>query len=95
MNWTSWLLWGFASTVVLTSKAQTITFRVHAATTGRIPVTIRLQTLGTTIPPETIGQAQLIVRSTAYNRVALFFTIGAAVFLLAWWARKLVPHRKP
>ena len=86
---------GGSRAVVLTSKAQTITFRVHAATTGRIPVTIRLQTLGTTIPPETIGQAQLVVRSTAYNRVALFFTIGAAVFLLAWWARKLVPHRKP
>jgi len=86
---------GGSRTVVLTSKAQTITFRVRAATTGRIPVKILLQTIGTSTPRETIGQAQLIVRSTAYNRVALFFTIGAAVFLLVWWARRLVPHCKP
>jgi hypothetical protein len=38
--------------------------------------------------------AQLIVRSTAYNRVALVLTIGAALVLLALWGRRFMPWAK-
>jgi len=33
------------------------------------------------------------VRSTAYNRVALLITIGAALLALVVWARRFVPRR--
>jgi len=42
-----------------------------------------------------VNQGTLIVRSTAYNRVALLVTLGAAVVLLALWARRFVPRRTP
>jgi hypothetical protein len=34
----------------------------------------------------------MIVRSTAFNRVALFVTAGALLFLLAWWGRRFLPR---
>jgi hypothetical protein len=40
-----------------------------------------------------IGEARLVVRSTAYNRIALVITIGAALVLLLLWARRFVPGR--
>jgi hypothetical protein len=36
----------------------------------------------------------VVVRSTAYNRVALFLTVGAALFLLLWWGRRLLPRKR-
>ena len=42
-----------------------------------------------------IGEATLVVRSTAYNRIALLITIGAALVLLLVWARRFVPGRTP
>ena len=41
----------------------------------------------------TIVQTQIVVRSTAYNRVALLLTIGAALFLAVWWGRRFLPRR--
>jgi hypothetical protein len=35
-----------------------------------------------------------VVRSTAYNRVALVITTGAALFLALWWGRRLLSRRK-
>jgi hypothetical protein len=40
-----------------------------------------------------INTGKLIVRSTAYNRFALFITIGAALLALLVWARRFVPRR--
>ena len=40
-----------------------------------------------------IGETTLVVRSTAYNRIALLITIGAALVLLLLWARRFVPGR--
>jgi hypothetical protein len=40
-----------------------------------------------------IGEATLVVRSTAYNRIALLITIGAALVLLLVWARRFAPGR--
>jgi hypothetical protein len=84
---------GDSQLVILPSASRTLTFPVLAQTTGRIPFTIRLRTFGSTAGAATIAEADMIIRSTAYNRVALFLTIGAALFLMGWWGRRFLPRR--
>jgi hypothetical protein len=79
---------GDSRDVVLDRPVQAFTFPVRAQTTGRFPVTIRLETPG----GAQIGQSRMVVRSTAYNVLALVITLGAAVFLAAWWARRFLPR---
>jgi hypothetical protein len=79
---------GDSRDVVLDRPVQAFTFPVRAQTTGRFPVTIRLETPG----GAPIGQSRMVVRSTAYNVLALVITLGAAVFLAAWWARRFLPR---
>jgi len=64
-------------------------FSVNAQTTGRFPMAIRVETLD----GNRIAGTQMIVRSTAYNRVALLVTIGAGLFLAIWWGRRFLPRR--
>jgi hypothetical protein len=40
-----------------------------------------------------IGETPIIIRSTAYNRIAIVITIGAAVLAMLVWARRFVPRR--
>jgi len=40
-----------------------------------------------------LSETTVAVRSTAYNLVALVITIGAALVLVALWARRFVPRR--
>ncbi|MFN2544380.1 MAG: DUF6049 family protein [Actinomycetota bacterium] len=69
----------------------TLAFGVQARTTGRFPVVVRVLTPdGRT----ELSRGRLVVRSTAYNRIALVLTIGAGLFLLALWARRLLPWAK-
>jgi hypothetical protein len=79
--------------VVLPTGTTVLTFRVRARTTGRFPVKIQVQT-STEAAAQTIAETEIVVRSTAYNRVALVVTIGAALFLLAWWGRRFLPRPK-
>jgi hypothetical protein len=65
---------------------------VQALATGRFPVKVQVLTAGRS--PVVLAETEMIVRSTAYNRIALFLTIGAAVFLLAWWGRRFLPRRR-
>jgi hypothetical protein len=65
---------------------------VRALTTGRFPVKIQL------LPPVpcsgcTIAESTVVVRSAAYNRVAVLVTIGAALFLLGLWGRRFFSRR--
>jgi len=79
-------------TVELRGGATTqLLFRLKTRTTGRFPVQVRVltpdgQPLG---PPH-----ELVIRSTAYNLVALIITLGAALFLLLWWGRRLLPRSR-
>ena len=79
-------------TVQLRANSTTpMFFHVKSRTTGRFPVQVRVLTpegrpLGTPY--------ELVVRSTAYNLVALIVTIGAALFLLVWWARRFIPRTR-
>ncbi len=70
-------------------------FSVSAKSTGRLYALVRILTLGgqVILPPPGAEPPQIIVRSTAYNRVALAITIGAALFLALWWGRRFLPRR--
>jgi hypothetical protein len=84
---------GTSHRITLPTSSQTLTFAVRAQTTGHIPFTIRLVTAGPSPARDTIAEATMVIRSTDYNRVALIFTIGAALFLLLWWGRRFLPRR--
>jgi hypothetical protein len=83
------LPYGNRTTVVLRpGESRVVQMTVQAQTTGRFPMTVQV------LAPEggLIAQSQMIVRSTAYNRVALVVTAGAVLFLLVWWGRRFLPR---
>ncbi len=66
-------------------------FQVRAETTGRFPLNVRVTTLsGAT----TIAESQVIVRSTAYNLVALIITVGAGLVLAVRWGMGVTRRRR-
>jgi hypothetical protein len=74
----------------LKGGSATLLFHVQAETTGRFPVQVQILTpTGVELTHD-----ELVVRSTAYNLIALIITIGAALFLLAWWARRFLPRSR-
>jgi Family of unknown function (DUF6049) len=83
---------GSTKPVVLAPGTRTITISVRAQATGRIPV--KVQVLSSGNAPDLVAERTMVVRSTAYNRVALIVTIGAAAFLLGWWGRRFLPRRR-
>jgi hypothetical protein len=80
---------GGSRLITIPPGGLTVQFPVDAKTTGRIYLQVVVQTRGGL----RITGAQLVVRSTAYNRVALVVTIGAALFLAVWWGRRFLPRR--
>ncbi len=85
---------GESQKITLPPLQRTLAFAVRAETTGRFPVKVRVQTPGDPGIPQTITETEVLVRSTAYNRIALVLTIGAALFLLGWWGRRFLPRRR-
>ena len=77
---------GGSREVLLSSEAEALNFRVRAQTTGRFPVRILVDTPS----GQRIVESNIVIRSTAYNRVALLVTIGAALFLAGWWGRRFL-----
>jgi hypothetical protein len=68
---------------------ETVTFTVDVRSTGVFPVEVQVAA-----PAGRVLEVQsLTVRSTVYNRIALFIAIGAAALLLALWARRFLPRR--
>ncbi len=56
--------------------------RVETRTTGAFPVVVRVLTGD---GADQLATGQVVIRSTAVNRIALGLTGGAAGFLLLWW----------
>ena len=69
--------------------SQLVTFAVNVRSTGRFKVELRVVAPGGRI----LEKTSFVVRSTVYNRIALFITIAAAVVLLGLWVRRLLPRR--
>jgi hypothetical protein len=69
--------------------SQTLRLQAELRSTGRFPVKVQM------LAPDgrPLEDQTLIVRSTAYNRIALLITIGAGVMLVAVWARRFLPRR--
>lgn len=68
--------------VILPPRAQTIEVKVIARTTGTFPLRVTLETPNRGL---ILGSSQLVVRSTAYNVMALAIMGGAGFFLVVWW----------
>ena len=69
--------------------SQTFRLQARLQSNGRFPIAVQMLA-----PDERLlGSQTVIVRSTAYNRIALLITIGAAVMLVAVWARRFVSRR--
>jgi Family of unknown function (DUF6049) len=84
------LIGGPSRDITLDRPIQTFVFPARAQRTGRFPVEVRLGTPDGTA----VGDTEIVVRSTAYNRIALVVTIGAALFLAVWWGRRFLSRTK-
>lgn len=82
----SWFVFpeGPRKEVTLAGGAQFVSFKVEATGTGRR--TIRVLVRAPSGP--VIAQGDLVVRSTAANRIALLVTAAAGLGLIALWSRR-------
>ncbi len=70
-------------------STQTISVDLELRTTGKFEVPVQIVSPSGRV----IGQRRIVLRSTAYNRVALVITIAAALLALVVWARRFLPRR--
>ena len=77
--------------MVAPGESDTLRLQARLRSTGRFPVRVLMVSPSGRL----IAETQIVVRSTAYNRIALLITIGAALVLLLVWARRFVPERTP
>lgn len=75
--------------VVEAGGTDTVTFSVDLKTTGRFPVDVEVVSPSGRV----INAEAMIVRSTAYNRLALLIVIVAGVALVGYWSRRFLPSR--
>lgn len=76
----------------LQPRTQTIEVPTIAEVTGTFPLRVTLQTPNRGVP---LDSSRLVVRSTAYNLVAVAITGGAGLFLVVWWLAGIFrPRRK-
>jgi hypothetical protein len=78
-----------AALVLAPGDTRTVRLQAELRSTGRFPVQVQMVSPSGRV----IGQRGLAVRSTAFNRIALLITIGAALVLIALWARRFLPSR--
>jgi hypothetical protein len=78
-----------ATRVFPANSTETLTFDLELRRTGRFQVPVQV------LSPSgrRIGSASITLRSTAYNRIALLITIGAAALAVLVWARRFLPRR--
>lgn len=74
----------------LNAPAETISVAVVTETSGTFPLRVVVQTPNRGLE---ISSSRLLVRSTAYNVVAVAITIGAGVFMVFGWVAGAVRRR--
>ena len=81
---------GASRTLELTRQNTTERFPVHARGSGSFPVRVRV-----TAPQGglIIAESRFTVRSTAVSGVGVALSVGAALFLVVWWASHLRSRR--
>jgi hypothetical protein len=75
----------------LNPPGRTVTFAALAEATGTFPLRVRLASTDGSV---TVHEEEFVVRSTAFNVVALAITLGAAAFLVVWYGRRFVSARR-
>jgi len=79
---------GSERSIRITEPDQIVFFPVETTSTGQITV---VAVVKAPLPSgRTVAQINLIIRSTAYSRIALIVTAGAALVLVLLWARRFV-----
>jgi hypothetical protein len=79
---------GNERSVRITEPDQIVLFPVETASTGQIIV---VAVVKAPLPSgRTVSSTNLIVRSTAYSRIALIVTGGAAFVLVLLWVRRFL-----
>ena len=80
---------GDAQDTVITDEDRVLSFRIEATGAGQIPVSVLVLAPNGRV----LSESTLVVRSTAFNRVALAITAVAALALIALWLRRLMARR--
>ncbi len=77
-------------TVTIDGNDQVVTFPVQATGAGQGSVTVHV------LAPNgrELSETTFVVRSTAFNRVAIAITLAAALALVVLWVRRLVARRR-
>ena len=81
---------GAERTVTIGGNDQIVTFPVQATGAGQGSVRVRV------LAPNgrELSETNFVVRSTAFNRVAIAITLAAALALVVLWVRRLVARRR-
>ena len=82
---------GSTRTVELTHENTTERFQVEARGSGSFPVRVEVTSPQGQV---TIAESRFNVRSTAVSGVGIALSVGAAAFLVAWWASHLRGRRR-
>lgn len=69
----------------LNPPGETVTFTALTDATGTFPLKVRLTSPDGAV---VVHEEELVVRSTAFNVLALVITVGAALFFVGWYGRK-------
>ena len=80
---------GDSKTVILDRPQQIVSFPVEVTSSGSFTVTVVVRSPS----GREIAQSDLVIRSTAYNRIALVLTLVAGLALVALWSRRFFRRR--
>jgi hypothetical protein len=81
---------GAVQETTIGSEDRSVVFHVQATGAGQVPVRVLVRAPNGRV----LSESTLVVRSTAFNRIALAITVAAALGLVALWVRRLVARRR-
>jgi hypothetical protein len=82
---------GATRTIELPTKSTTVRVPVEARTSGTFPLHLDVTSADGSFP---VANSTFRVRSTAFSTVGIALMVGAAVFLVGWWALHIRRSRR-